>query len=360
MLEKHMKSVLSRKITQWLASIDDEEVRRLACRDVIVSGGCFTSFIQGEQPNDYDLYFATMEATVAVAKYYIRKFYGVDKDHEARMQVWHLNTVQEIRREQSREYELWCSLRAKADNDAPVDFKSTGETFKSEEDYRDFMAFWQELDDLPPERVYIYIPSSGVASSSPDDFGTPDDEEEVVQWEKAEATKTIPTKKAKDEEKPYRPVFFTSNAITLTDGIQLVTRFYGDPKQIHDNYDFVHTKAYWWHSKHELSVPKEVYEAVANKVLIYTGSKYPVCSMFRVRKFLKRGWTVNAGQLLKIAIQISDLDLDNFHVLKDQLIGVDFAYFQNLLYLLREKDGKFQFDRRIDRTYFLQLIDKIF
>src|SRR5699024_9904883 len=47
---------------------------------------------------------------------------------------------------------------------------------------------------------------------------------------------------AKDEEesKGFEPVFLTTNAISLKGKIQLVIRFYGEPEQIHDNYDFIH------------------------------------------------------------------------------------------------------------------------
>jgi hypothetical protein len=47
------------------------------------------------------------------------------------------------------------------------------------------------------------------------------------------------------EPEPYRPVFLTTNAITLSDDVQLVIRFYGTPGEIHDVYDFEHCKCYW-------------------------------------------------------------------------------------------------------------------
>ncbi|HXJ41375.1 MAG TPA: hypothetical protein VNH18_18985, partial [Bryobacteraceae bacterium] len=60
--------------------------------------------------------------------------------------------------------------------------------------------------------------------------------------------------------------------------------------------------------------------------------------LFRLRKFIKRGWSINAGQILKIAFQVSELDLNNLEVLEDQLTGVDVAYFVQLITKLKEKD----------------------
>ncbi len=92
--------------------------------------------------------------------------------------------------------------------------------------------------------------------------------------------------------------------------------------------------------------------------MIYIGSKYPVCSLFRIRKFINRGWTINAGQILKIAMQISDLNLQDINVLEDQLIGVDSLYFMNLIKLFREKQKKGDFV--LTTSYVMSIIDKIF
>nr|MCU0343906.1 T9SS type A sorting domain-containing protein [Ignavibacterium sp.] len=46
-------------------------------------------------------------------------------------------------------------------------------------------------------------------------------------------------------DKKYRPVFISENAITLSDKVQLVIRFYGTPAEIHDNYDYAHCMCYF-------------------------------------------------------------------------------------------------------------------
>jgi hypothetical protein len=96
-------------------------------------------------------------------------------------------------------------------------------------------------------------------------------------------------------------------------------------------------------------------EAMLSKELRYVGSKYPICSLVRVRKFVGRGWRINAGQILKMAMQISELDLTNIEVLEDQLTGVDTAYFVQLVDKLKEKDPS-----KVDTAYLVELIDKIF
>jgi hypothetical protein len=53
----------------------------------------------------------------------------------------------------------------------------------------------------------------------------------------------------------------------------------------------------------------EALESILTKELRYVGSRYPLCSVIRTRKFLARGWTINAGQYVKMCFQISQLDL---------------------------------------------------
>ena len=112
----------------------------------------------------------------------------------------------------------------------------------------------------------------------------------------------------------YHPVFLSTNAITVANKVQLVLRFYGEPEDIHKNYDFIHCTNYWASWTGDLTLHKEALESLLSRELRYVGSKYPICSVFRLRKFIKRNWTINAGQILKMAYQISELDLTDVKV----------------------------------------------
>lgn len=153
----------------------------------------------------------------------------------------------------------------------------------------------------------------------------------------------------------YRPIFLTTNAITLSNRIQIVLRFYGEPDAIHESYDYVHCTNYWTSWEKKLVLRQEALESLLSKELRYVGSKYPVCSIIRLRKFLTRQWTINAGQILKILMQINDLELTDPKVLEDQLTGVDSAYFCQLISKLKEKDPD-----KVNTAYLVEIIDRIF
>lgn len=162
--------------------------------------------------------------------------------------------------------------------------------------------------------------------------------------------------KVEDDGKPkFRPVFLSTNAITLSHKVQIVLRFFGEPDVIHENYDFTHCTNYWCSWDDSLVLRPEALECLLARELRYQGSKYPVCSVFRLRKFIKRNWSVNAGQILKMCMQISALDLTNIEVLEDQLTGVDCAYFCEVLAKLKAKDKT-----SVDSAYLIEIIDRMF
>lgn len=161
------------------------------------------------------------------------------------------------------------------------------------------------------------------------------------------------------ERPKYCPVFLSPNAITLSGKVQLVLRFYGLPEQIHESYDFVHCTNYWTSNDGKLVLNPEALESLLSKHLVYKGSKYPLCSIMRTRKFIKRGWHINAGQYVKMALQLNELDLLDIKTLQDQLVGVDSLYFMQFIEAIKrkqEEDSNF----RIENSYLIEVIDRIF
>lgn len=207
------------------------------------------------------------------------------------------------------------------------------------------------IDKEALDRVRIIVKSAGIATNEGyiSDLVTNANGTEDIYDDLNEKAQEI-----EDGEK-YRPVFMSTNAITLSHKIQLVLRFFGSPEEIHENYDFVHCTNYWTSYDRKVVTKPESLEALLAKELRYVGSKYPLCSIMRLRKFIKRGWTVNAGQVLKAIMQLQELDLNDPAVLEDQLTGVDSAYFVQVLALLKEKNPD-----RVDSAYLIEIIDRMF
>lgn len=96
----------------------------------------------------------------------------------------------------------------------------------------------------------------------------------------------------------------TDNAINLSDKIQVITKFTGTPYKVVENFDWKHIKSYYDCNTEKLFLTSDVYQLVCEKELVYTGSNYPLSSLMRLKKYIKKGWNVSNITILHIALDI--------------------------------------------------------
>ena len=305
MKAKTIKSVLSRKHNALLKSIDDPNIKHIFENEAIITGGSIASMLLNEKVSDFDYYFTNQEAAREVADYYLSKFRATHDPENLR------------------------ETRVALD-------KETG-------------------------RVRIEIPSSGILSEKEFKSGAADllPESELEQINSEAAGLDGDTDEPAEIDGRFRPVFLSSNAITLSNKVQIVIRFYGEPDQIHENYDFEHCKCYWVARTGELKLPERALLCLLNKELLYTGSRYPLCSIIRTRKFIQRGWQINAGQYVKMALHLNSFDLLDPDVLEDQLTGVDVAYFMQVINSIKRMQEE-KPDFELKPEYLIEVIDRLF
>lgn len=322
---KNIKIHLEKKIKDWANSItDNSEVRNAILRDTIVTGGAIVSLLLNEDPHDYDIYFKTYDSLKLVAEYYVDKY----------------NKMMEEKRNNNEGFY------------APKVFLQSCE-------WNSDIQAWIPTDK-PNTRLRVFIRSVGAVSSDDSMYEETYNCEYEKELERTGISEIVPKEKPKTKAlPPYRVKFMSNNAITLSDKIQIVLRFYGTPSVIHENYDFVHCTSYYLTESNKLVMPERALEAILNKELYYIGSKYPLCSIVRTRKFINRGWTINAGQYVKMALQLNELDLCNLHVFEEQLVGVDSAYFTQLIREVRNKKATDE-SFTIDSCYLIDLVNKVF
>lgn len=303
MKAKTVNKIITHKFDNFLNTISDENVRELVRKNSIVTGGCIASLFLDEEINDFDIYFKNKETVKAVSEYYVNIY---NKENNTSLYV--------------------------------ID----GAELSEEELNRISMGIVSGYKfNIDKDRIKI-INKDTLAEIS-ESLDNDEILEEIEQ-------------KDKKEKKGWFPEYITSNAISLTRKIQLIIRFYGDPEEIHLNYDFVHATNYWDSDKRELILRQEALKSLLEKSLYYIGSKYPLSSIIRTKKFIERGWKITAGEYLKMIYQVSLLDLNDPVVLEEQLTGIDVAYFNVLICQLRENDKH----QKLDYSILVNLIDKIF
>jgi hypothetical protein len=288
---KTIKQIHHTKFLDWLKSITDKSVRDAVENNAIITGGSIASLLMGVEVNDFDVYFRNRGTALAVANYYIGRF----------------------------------------DPDGKTGIKA------------------EEREDRI--RIVIETGRRGATVGDVQEITDPGQIEDTYSAAEKAALETEET----DPAQKYRPVFMSTNAITLSNKIQLVIRFFGEPDEIHGNYDFVHCTNYWSSWDNKLVLRQRALEAIMSMELTYIGSKYPLCSIIRLRKFIARGWSVNAGQILKMVLQCNDLNLKDPQVLEEQLTGVDSAYFMQIINDIKDKNPE-----RINTAYLCEIIDRLF
>ena len=348
MNKRIIKSIIKNKLNKWLETIDDEKVRSLAKQNTILTGGAIANMLLNEDVKDFDLYFRDKKTTLAVANYYVNKFNEKHKDRKNKLGG------------NAKAYVLDGEM-LKPDHKGNMDFidKSSemAKEFANQGDLKTRM-----IAGCTPDRVKIIVRSDGVAVDDEHKEILEQPFEDVIEaMEAADQLneKALEDSGAKAIKEDHHPVFLSTNAITLSGKVQLVVRFYGEPEEIHKNYDFVHCTNYYDLGKEKLELFPAALECLLNKELRYVGSKYPLCSIIRTRKFIKRGFHINAGQYLKMCFQVSQLDLTDIDTLEDQLVGVDSAYFMILIDALRKK-AESDPHYSVEESYVASIIDKIF
>jgi hypothetical protein len=295
---KTIVQTIENKMNAWIKTLP-ESMREKVKNDYIVTGGAIASMLLGDLPNDYDIYFQTAEIAKDVAQHYLDTL--SQRDQTSNDRVSRIEAVND------------------GDQSVTIMIKSAGVLEENTD-----VSNYQYFENQDPKQVAEYF----------------------KQWQ-------LNKPKRDGEAETFKPAFISSNAITLHDGIQLIMRFCGDSAEIHKNFDYIHCTN-WYTNNSGLNLNQEALEAILARELKYTGSRYPVCSVFRLRKFIRRGWTITAGEMFKISYDISKLDLDDYNTLRDQLVGVDAAYFNEILHILSKHEGT------LDRTYLFEIINRVF
>lgn len=302
---KTIVKVLDKKVDEWLNSIPDESLKKLIKDNLIITGGAIASMLLNQEVNDFDVYFKTKYSCKAISEYYVGKINIVYKNNisDSIIEVVDSTNVPiKVYEEQTAENNKWIFFR-------------------------------KGLSECAEERIKIYIPHIGFWRRADD---LPNEDESTLN---------------------YEPVYLSENAISLSNKVQLGVRFFGDHEEIHKNYDFVHATNYFHYDngKPKLVCNVSALQALLTKELVYIGSKYPLTSVIRTKKFILRGYAINAGTYLKILWQVAELNLKDPIVLQEQLIGVDVAYFSLLLEALSNVSPE-----KLTYNYISEIIDRVF
>lgn len=315
MKAKTIEQLCRKAMEGWVASLP-KELQESVMDDLILTGGAIANMFLGEPVNDWDIYFRDPATAKRVAEHYVAQFVATPPSNLEGNPI--LSQIQVLER----------------GDHVAVMVKSAGvlTAHSGEDNYQYFEAF----TDSAPERAAEYVQVIfGVDQRS--DCAT---------------------------DKDYWPVALSGNAITLArenrklPPVQVILRFTGEAAEIHKSFDWAHATNYWTFQD-GLVTRVDALECLLARELRYVGSQYPLAALLRSYKFVQRGFSrPHAGHLLVLTLQLARLDWDDPRVWEDQLTGVDFAYFREVIYRIRKLLVEGVGMQEIIATYLAQIVEE--
>lgn len=116
-----------------------------------------------------------------------------------------------------------------------------------------------------------------------------------------------------------RSITFTHNELVL----QLIHfDFFEDVRDIFRSYDFhINMAAFDFATSEFVLHDKFITDIAERRLTFNSGTAYPIMSSLRVSKYLERGYKISKKEMFKIGMTISELDINSWGELEDQLSG---------------------------------------
>lgn len=152
--------------------------------------------------------------------------------------------------------------------------------------------------------------------------------------------------------------FVTDSAISYDlNGVkvQLIKRVYGTPLEIINQFDFTTTMAAYIPNTSDFILGETfLYDLCQRELYFNINAKYPICSLWRTKKFIAKGFHLSAGEFLKLSLAINNLKIKTYKDLKEQLEGIDTLFLKELTDICLNKELE-NYDFRIA----LEIINKV-
>lgn len=138
----------------------------------------------------------------------------------------------------------------------------------------------------------------------------------------------------------------TDAAISVTidaKRVQGVRATSGDPQHVIQSFDFTICQAAFVPDYTFIFGPRFMQHLAQRRLVFNLKAEYPICSLFRARKFIKRGFDFPGIEAIKLGLSIQKLQISTYSDLKKQLMGIDTLFLAELTRRLEEEGAK-QYD----------------
>jgi len=127
--------------------------------------------------------------------------------------------------------------------------------------------------------------------------------------------------------------------------VQFIKRFYGEPERVMSEFDFTISMAAYLPEREEFCLGEDFLHHLCERRLVFNeNTRFPVSSLWRVKKFLKRGYKIGARDIIVLALAVHNLKIETFRDLKEQLDGIDTWLLKDITDKMIEDKGEAEYD----------------
>jgi len=105
----------------------------------------------------------------------------------------------------------------------------------------------------------------------------------------------------------------------------------GEPEAIFAKYDFIICMgAYDFLQEAFVLHPHFLKHIAQRRLVFHSGTLFPICSLLRAHKYVKRGYTITGVEIIKMGLAVHSVKIETFRDLRRQLMGIDTAFLKDL------------------------------
>lgn len=159
--------------------------------------------------------------------------------------------------------------------------------------------------------------------------------------------------------KGFKLGFSSNNAVSFENRngvkIQAITNpelMGTSPFEVFKNFDFTICMGAYDFVVDDFVISSEFLNDIAQKRLNFnTGTKYPICSLIRTKKYQEKGFVIDAKNMIVLALTIKELQIDTYEDVINQILGIDTFLMYQFTEFLKESinlSDKYNFNEFIN------------
>lgn len=127
--------------------------------------------------------------------------------------------------------------------------------------------------------------------------------------------------------------------------IKLPELFLDNPADIIKEFDFIMCMGIYDFKTDNIILDKDFLKDNSQRRLVFNiEAKYPICSLYRMKKYMNKGYEISGAEIIKLGLCIQKLNIKDYSDLKRHLLGIDTL-------MLKELTDKLDSDEYAKKEY---------